>query len=134
MISAQIALPRPNDEVEYALAHLGITLARLIRAYGPDTSELPLQWSAEHPRAGQCHVTSLIVMARHGGRIVLGWTADNVLHYWNVVDGVTIDATRSQFPADTVFDRIADATDEILGQGTIDKRDLLSLRAFGPAA
>lgn len=102
-------------------------------AYALETSELPDDWTPANPRTGQCHVTSLIVGDRHGGRIFLGWTSDNVLHYWNVVDGITIDATRDQFPVDIVIDRIQDATDEVLGRGTIDKRDLLAERAFGSA-
>lgn len=124
---------RPAELLEAALDGVGFTLARLRNAYTADTSELPTEWTEDSPRTGQCHVTSLIVRQRHGGRISLGWTTDHVLHYWNVVDGITIDATRDQFPTDTVFDRIADATDEVLGEGTITKRDLLAERAFSDA-
>lgn len=130
-ISTEIASSRLVDDTEADLAGIGFTLARLRNVYGRDTSELPSLWTAENPRTGQCHVTSLIVAERHGGRVLLGWTTGGVLHYWNVVDGITVDATRDQFPVDTVFDRISDATNEVLGQATIAKRDLLAGRAFG---
>jgi len=133
LISTQTASACASDDIEDGLAGIVWTLVCLRNAYALDTSELPDEWSFQHPRTGQCHVTSLIVMARHGGRIFLGWTAGGVLHYWNVLDGITIDATRDQFPADTVFDRIADATDEVLGAATIAKRNLLAERAFGLA-
>jgi hypothetical protein len=129
-----LALPRPDDEITDDLARLGFTLSRLRHAYRGDTSELADRWSTTFPSTGQCHVTSLIVNERHGGRILLGWTTGGDLHYWNVVHGITIDATRDQFGADMAIDRIEDATDEVLHPGTIAKRDLLALRAFGDAA
>jgi hypothetical protein len=119
-----------NDVLD-DLADLGSTLAKLRTAYCRDTSELPDRWTDDSPRTGQCHVTALIVNERHGGRILLGWTSSNDLHYWNVIDGITIDASRDQFPPDTVIDRIEDATDEVLNETTKTKRDLLAERAFG---
>lgn len=133
-ITDPTTLPRPLDEAHDDLAGLGFTLAHLRDAYRLDTSQLPDTWTIDNPRSGQCHVASLIINERHGGRIFLGYTGANELHYWNVVGGITIDATRDQFLAATIFDRIEDATDEVLGESTESKRDLLAARAFGPAS
>ena len=127
----QTTVTRRPDEAADDLADLGSTLAALRTAYGRDTSELPDRWTDDNPRTGQCHVTALIVKERHGGRIVLGWTSGNDLHHWNVIDGITIDATRDQFAPDIVIDRIEDATDEVLNDTTKAKRDRLAERTFG---
>jgi hypothetical protein len=78
-----------------------ITSAR--RAFARDTSELPDQWSPDRPSTGHCAVLSMIVQQYFGGQIVRGTTADGIVHYWNVVDGVTVDGTRDQFAADVSF-------------------------------
>jgi hypothetical protein len=129
-----VTLTRTLDDVRDDLTDIGFTLQKLRGSYRLDTSQLPDQWSVDNPRTGQCHVASLIINERHGGRILLGYTRANELHYWNVVHGITIDATRDQFLAATIFDRIEDATDEVLGESTLFKRDLLAERAFGLTA
>jgi len=113
------------------LAGIGSTLVQLRDAFRLDTSQLQSVWADDNPSVGHCHVVSLIINERHGGRILLGYTEADDLHYWNVVSGVTIDATRDQFLAGTVFDHIEDATDEVVDEITGFKRDLLAARAFG---
>lgn len=133
-MTASVTLTRAPGTGDDDLTDIGFTLTRLLGVYRLDTSQLPDKWSDDTPSAGHCHVASLLINERHGGRILLGYTAANELHYWNVVAGITIDATRAQFLAATVFDRIADATDEVLDGRTKLKRDLLAARAFGPAS
>jgi hypothetical protein len=132
-MTGPVTLTRTFDYARDDLTDIGLTLQKLRGSYRLDTSQLPDQWTVDNPRTGQCHVASLIINHRHGGRILLGYTHANELHYWNVVGGITIDATRDQFLAETVFDRIEDATDEVLGEGTQFKWALLAARAFGAA-
>ncbi len=113
------------------LADLGATLTTLRAAYCRETSELPISWTPEHPSTGQCHVTALILQRKYGGAIMRALKADTKPHYWNVIDGITIDATRDQFPFGAVVSAAVDATEECLNHVTEAKRDLLGIRAFG---
>lgn len=73
---------------------------------------IPKAWNAEtlgnekrvgdHPAAGQCVVSSLLVQRHHGGIIIRcevgGESWNRVRHYFNELEGgVTIDTTRAQF-------------------------------------
>jgi hypothetical protein len=81
-------------------------LAALRSAWCHSTSELPDQWRPDRPSTGQCAVSAMMIRDRFGGSIVRGMTLGGTVHYWNVINGVTIDATRDQFPADVRFGQV----------------------------
>lgn len=78
---------------------------KLRNAFSEATSELPEQWTPDNPSIGQCHVSALVLQDLYGGDIICGYTFSGspaatkpTGHFWNVIDGVTIDITRDQFP------------------------------------
>lgn len=71
---------------------------RLRAAFCRETSELPEQWTPKNPSKGQCHVSALLLQEEFGGDIHEGCTSTRIFHYWSVIDGITIDITRDQFP------------------------------------
>lgn len=79
------------------------TIDELRFAWSAATSELPARWSPERPSTGQCCVTAMILRAIYGGELVRATASTGDVHYWNLIDGVTVDATRDQFPEDTTF-------------------------------
>jgi hypothetical protein len=101
-----------------------IKLAQVLRkSWSKETSYCPNDWANSNPSFGQCAVSALVVNDYLGGEIV--W-ADALLpsgqmisHYFNVIDGKTVDLTRSQFPKGT-----------IIPKGIEKKRDFASTREF----
>lgn len=82
-----------------------ISLSDLIEA-------LPYAWNNEtrgnekyhgdHPAAGQCTVSSLLIQRHHGGEIVrceVGGDSSygRIIHYFNQIKGAWIDSTAGQF-------------------------------------
>lgn len=102
---------------------------RLRAAYSRETSELEDQWTPDNPSIGQCHVTALLIQEKFGGHIVEGHAHPHlVVHFWNVIDGITVDITRDQFDPEVLrFCRIGPAYPP--NQTTIRKADLLRERA-----
>lgn len=82
------------------------TIHRIRGAWTAETSQLPEQWTKDRPSTGQCCVTSFILQTIYGGDLVRGVTSKGIVHYWNVIDGTTIDATRDQFDFDETFSEI----------------------------
>ncbi len=124
------------EESDHRPYDLGADITAIRAAHCHATSELPDRWTAKTPSTGQCHVTALILHERHGGRILAGLHADDgygagTEHYWNVIDGTTIDATRDQFPFGAVLTLVRDETQQVLHDGTRTKTDLLRSLAFG---
>lgn len=71
-------------------------IARAVRrAWGADTSSFE-DWTEDNPEQGQCAVVALIVQYGYGG-ILRRAIVNGESHYWNEIDGVTVDLTRSQF-------------------------------------
>lgn len=71
-------------------------IARAVRAaWGGDTSASE-NWTHENPENGQCAVTALIVQYGYGG-VLKRAIVNGESHYWNEIDGVTVDLTRAQF-------------------------------------
>lgn len=104
---------------------------KLRSAFCQETSELPEQWSADNRSIGQCHVSALVLQDLYGGDILVGramtWNGRlpaPITHYWNVIDGVTLDITRDQFPPTTAIAYILPADDPLTI--TRDKADLLA--------
>src|SRR5216683_953841 len=64
-------------------------------AWTAETSADP-RWSAACPSLGQCAVTALVIQDYLGGELMRG-EVDGGSHYWNVIQGKTIDLTRDQF-------------------------------------
>jgi len=59
-------------------------------------------WSADAPHRGHSDVVALIVQYAYGGTIECGRT-DGVYHYWNRIDGYTIDLSGTPHDADAEF-------------------------------
>jgi hypothetical protein len=64
-------------------------------AWGADTSA-DEAWDSTRPELGQCAVTALVVQDIFGGQLKRT-LANGVSHYYNEVDGETVDLTRAQF-------------------------------------
>jgi hypothetical protein len=108
-------------------------IRRLRSLFASDTTELPDIWLPFCPATGHCHVASIILFRRHGGRILRGDAHGRqgrmpFVHYWNDIDGFTVDVTRDQFSDNTWFTGVLDATGEPLNQTTLDKLALLERR------
>ncbi|MFJ4655284.1 hypothetical protein ACIP5Y_28740 [Nocardia sp. NPDC088792] len=78
----------------------------LQKSWSADTSKSS-GWN-EHDRArGQCAVTACVVQDYLGGEILNTVatlpTGEKVSHYFNVINGETIDLTEQQFPCGTRF-------------------------------
>ena len=86
----------------------------LERRWCAETSFWPDGWTAKRPSFGQCAVTALIVYDRFGGEI-LRTVNEDVLHYWNRVDGIDIDLTRDQFDSWAPADEIVSVERDFVG-------------------
>lgn len=76
---------------------------RLEAAWSLDTTQTPERFDAEHPAAGQCCVSSLVVRDVLGGVILRGVTNRGTIHYWNELpSGAWYDSTRAQFDDEEV--------------------------------
>src|SRR5690606_36461792 len=67
-------------------------------------------WSVENPARGQCAVSSLVIQDYLGGEIVrfaVEFSGVKEKHFANVVAGVVIDATFSQFPEEVELEMSA---------------------------
>jgi hypothetical protein len=73
----------------------GSLFAVLRDAWTGDTS-VDSSWTPTCPALGQCAVTALVVQDYLGGDL-MRCEVEGTSHYWNLVDGVEIDLTRSQF-------------------------------------
>lgn len=71
------------------------------QSWAKETSEIPEQWVEENPAMGHCDVSSFVAWEHLGGQLVLGEVHRNgefqEHHYWNRIEGVDLDLTRSQF-------------------------------------
>ncbi|MDB5181051.1 MAG: hypothetical protein JWO54_814 [Candidatus Saccharibacteria bacterium] len=65
------------------------------------------KWNKDNPPMGQCAVTACVVQDYLGGEIINVLASDKfgngVSHYLNVINGETVDLTRSQFSNDVAF-------------------------------
>lgn len=75
-------------------------------AWSADTSAAH-GWSEDNCAKGQCAVTACVVQDYLGGDILNTVAAlpngETISHYFNVIDGETVDLTKIQFPAGTYF-------------------------------
>lgn len=111
-----------------------LTFARQLRAaYCRETSELPDLWYPANPSIGQCHVSALLIQQQFGGHIAQGQTEEGIQHFWNVIDGITIDVTRDQFPTEITIRTYYNPAPPPL-QVTLDKAALLAELAWKAAA
>lgn len=106
-----------------------LTLEQLIRglrfSFQQETSERQDDWNEDFPSTGHCHLVSLILHELFGGRILKGTVNGEIIHYWNVIDDVSIDATFDQFVRVDSISDVVDATLEELTTPTTLKRDAL---------
>ncbi|MEM7338792.1 MAG: hypothetical protein AAF467_09100 [Actinomycetota bacterium] len=104
-------------------------------AWSSATTESPDAWSASNPAKGQCDVSSLVAMEHLGGDIVQGEVHLNgdfqEYHYWNRINGVDLDLTRSQFRRGEVITETGVLAGETVlrrqGQMRAELRDRLTL-------
>ena len=78
----------------------------LEKSWSAETSYDPNNWSIENPARGQCAVSSLMMQDFFGGEIVRFAAESNGVHekhYANIIEGVMIDVTRSQYPDTAVL-------------------------------
>lgn len=83
----------PNDLYDLSKA--------IQRALCAETSSAR-NWSADEPHRGHSDVVALIVQYAYGGVIECGQT-DGVYHYWNRIDGYTVDLSGVPHDADSNF-------------------------------
>ncbi|WP_109528673.1 YunG family protein [Nocardia aurea] len=89
-------------------------LHRAIRsAWSADTSAAQ-DWTESNPAKGQCAVTACVVHDHLGGDILNSVATlpggETISHYFNLVDGETVDLTAEQFPEHTHFSKPAPKT------------------------
>lgn len=74
-------------------------LAKLTSAWGKDTCHPAYinRWTEQNPAAGQCLVTALAVQDEYGGDIY-DCKVGRSRHFYNVINGNTVDLTFNQFP------------------------------------
>lgn len=79
----------------------------LKNSWTKETSSDPENWSLENPAWGQCAVTAIVVNDYLGGEII--WASasladgNKISHYFNLIDGKTVDLARTQFPPGTII-------------------------------
>ncbi len=120
------------------MADLLTVLKLLPSCWGPDTAQLPprlYDWHFDlfNPAQYQCSASSLLIREFFGGRVLTANIGPyNTKHYWNDLDGMWLDATRSQFGTRDKQRSIREAKDgEWLFQDTWDKYHLLRYRLEG---
>ncbi|MGY2113763.1 YunG family protein [Nocardia gipuzkoensis] len=78
----------------------------LRKSWSADTSSAR-GWAEDNGARGQCAVTACVVQDYFGGYILNTVATlpnnETVSHYFNIVNGKTIDLTRQQFPEGTIF-------------------------------
>jgi len=102
-------------------------------AWDMDTSEDEEAWDGSRASTGQSRVSALVLKHFCGGKVLKGtyyhWRSNkNILHYWNVIDGVTVDITRDELPETAEIEHIRDATNDEFGVETNRKYELLLKR------
>lgn len=80
----------------------------LEQAWSAETSTYDEDWSPDNPAYGQCAATACVVQDYLGGEIRNAYVDepmedDPVSHYFNDVDGVTVDFTLQQFSDDALI-------------------------------
>lgn len=71
------------------------TMNALRTSWCAETSSLD-NWHLQHPSAGQCAVSAIIVQDYLGGEIKK-CVVNGIVHYFNVVEGAVLDITAGQF-------------------------------------
>lgn len=106
-------------------------LNKLTSAWNSDTCHpaFKSKYSDENPAAGQCLVTALAVQDEYGGDIY-DCKVGRSRHFYNVVNGETIDLTFNQFPENSVIKepRIRDRKQLLSNKDTRDRYELLKSR------
>src|SRR3954471_11335838 len=71
------------------------------------------RWLASNPARGQCNVTALLVNELFGGEILKTPLPEGD-HFYNRIDGETIDLTANQFDAPIAYSDLVSSRDEAL--------------------
>jgi len=79
----------------------------LLDNFSKETYQGKKRWFKNNPAYGHCAVASLIVQDYFGGEIVSVWAnmpdGGQIKHFNNLINGITIDTTITQFPRGTKF-------------------------------
>jgi hypothetical protein len=109
-LHAAHAVHRSRSESRERRSQPQVATASAPKVLAADTSSAP-GWTETNRAKGQCAVTACVVQDYFGGDILNTVatlpSSETVSHYFNVVDGETIDLTREQFPEGTTFTRPA---------------------------
>ena len=84
-----------------------VVIEAIEASWSSSTSGVPDEWSQSNPAKGHCDVSSFVAWEHLGGDLVLGQVhlggEFQEYHYWNRIDGVDLDLTRSQFRAGEII-------------------------------
>ncbi|PAE17402.1 hypothetical protein CHH91_04100 [Virgibacillus sp. 7505] len=80
----------------------------LLHSWSLQTSS---KWTPANPAKGQCSVTALVIHDLLGGQIVKT-AAPEGSHFYNIVDGVRLDFTASQFAETLLYEDIPSSRKE----------------------
>lgn len=58
------------------------------------------------PVVGFCTYASMFIQDHFGGTIARTTMSNGVIHYWNILDGMWLDATRAQFSDDVLYGQV----------------------------
>jgi hypothetical protein len=81
-------------------------------------------WLPDNPARGQCNVTALLINELFGGEILKTLLPEGD-HFYNRIDGETVDLTASQFEAPIIYSDLVSSRDEALAGTSVEKYEAL---------
>lgn len=117
-----------NDKKEL-IRNINDFTAKLYTIADRDTAypQTQADWNENNRFCGHCAIVVAMIYEKFGGKIMRGVLQNyGYSHYWNEVDGLKIDATKTQFSGDEPIVDISEVgIDRILGNEETKKRYLL---------
>lgn len=85
------------------------------------------EWNEDNRFYGHCAIVVAMIYERFGGKIIRGVLKNyGYSHYWNEINGIKIDATKTQFTRDEQVTNVSEVgIDKILGNEDTKRRFLL---------
>jgi len=83
------------------------------------------RWQSDNPALGQCGVTALVAQDNLGG-VILKTRYGDLWHFYNLIEGVSVDFTASQFDDKITYDDIPANREEAFADTNKDQYDYLS--------
>ncbi len=87
--------------------------------------ESSTKWTKKNPASGQCGVTALIVHDYLGGKI-LKTSHGNMWHFYNLIEGESIDFTKSQFDQPIKYENLISNREEAFNDTNAQQYNYLS--------